>query len=583
MAPGSLPQAGATDGEVGECHLCSDEVRHQQLALSFDERAPPSGASRAKKCAFTWMAISKVKGIVHAAGTLADGLIKDMTLENLELVCSAKEMWLFSSVAAMIGSVAQGEPRDPLAPRGTPWETGQNVSGNYCAANAFMDTFGARRRAKQLPAVSLQWGPWAEVGMAARSIARLDLTRGLEAMALVLGAREVLSKFGGSVGGKKAAAAAGAIAPWHLGQPRLDSLAGVEFRNRLQASFEGLTLCLGSVGFKPKQFINGDGWLMDRSMAVDVGPAEDELGGAGGAGVVMDAGAMLAIAPWPSLEMWRAMDTTTELPPERWDMDAYYDADVDAPGHLTWLAAGKTYVRLGIEHFDGDFFGVSEAELRAMDPHQHLGQRFSGGPRGWAVDDSLQGMDCGVFVCCCNLGGNDVDPEGSGAESQRVGFSKMRGLAFDGRCKTFDSSADGFARGEGIGSVWVTRGSAEKTGENELVTWLGWVGWVSLTGVAINHDGRAATITAPNGTAQQRVLRSALAERQTQGEDVTCIECHGTGTEPPWAIPSRWVHSVRSTAKARAAWGQEDGWFGMPKQAIQQEVVVEGYKDGAST
>lgn len=52
---------------------------------------------------------------------------------------------------------------------------------------------------------------------------------------------------------------------------------------------------------------------------------------------------------------------------------------------------------------------------------------------------------------------------------------------------------------------------------------------VSLTGVAINHDGRAATITAPNGTAQQRVLRSALAERQTQGEDVTCIECHGTG------------------------------------------------------
>ena len=42
---------------------------------------------------------------------------------------------------------------------------------------------------------------------------------------------------------------------------------------------------------------------------------------------------------------------------------------------------------------------------------------------------------------------------------------------------------------------------------------------VNLTGVAINHDGRAATITAPNGTAQQRVLRTALAERQTMGED----------------------------------------------------------------
>ena len=52
----------------------------------------------------------------------------------------------------------------------------------------------------------------------------------------------------------------------------------------------------------------------------------------------------------------------------------------------------------------------------------------------------------------------------------QVGFSKMRGLAFDGRCKTFDASADGFARGEGIGSVWITRGSGEKTGENELVS-----------------------------------------------------------------------------------------------------------------
>ena len=53
----------------------------------------------------------------------------------------------------------------------------------------------------------------------------------------------------------------------------------------------------------------------------------------------------------------------------------------------------------------------------------------------------------------------------------------MRGLAFDGRCKTFDASADGFARGEGIGSVWITRGSAEKTGENELAPRTKWRKW----------------------------------------------------------------------------------------------------------
>ena len=86
----------------------------------------------------------------------------------------------------------------------------------------------------------------------------------------------------------------------------------------------------------------------------------------------------------------------------------------------------------------------------------------------------------------------------------------MRGLAFDGRCKTFDARADGFARGEGIGSALVRK----DLGDN----------LVGLSGVAINHDGRAATITAPNGTAQQRVLRMALAVCGTQAEDVTCIE-----------------------------------------------------------
>ena len=104
-------------------------------------------------------------------------------------------------------------------------------------------------------------------------------------------------------------------------------------------------------------------------------------------------------------------------------------------------------------------------------------------------------------------------------ESSEVGFSKMRGLAFDGRCKTFDSRADGFARGEGLGSAFIRGGSDAEVSN-----------LVGLSGVAINHDGRAATITAPNGTAQQRVLRAALADRGTQGEDVTCIECHGTGT-----------------------------------------------------
>ena len=95
----------------------------------------------------------------------------------------------------------------------------------------------------------------------------------------------------------------------------------------------------------------------------------------------------------------------------------------------------------------------------------------------------------------------------------------MRALAPDGNCKTFDSRADGFARGEGLGGVVVEREAACDGGALAV-----------LDGVSTNHDGRAALITAPNGTAQQRVLRAALGERATRPEDVSCLECHGTGT-----------------------------------------------------
>ena len=95
-------------------------------------------------------------------------------------------------------------------------------------------------------------------------------------------------------------------------------------------------------------------------------------------------------------------------------------------------------------------------------------------------------------------------------------------LAPDGRCKTFDASANGFARGEGCGMVVLKRLSdAQRDGDRILAT---------IRGSAVNHEGDASGIAVPNGPAQTRVIRSALEQAGIAPEDVDYLEAHGTGT-----------------------------------------------------
>ncbi|WNZ66021.1 SDR family NAD(P)-dependent oxidoreductase [Myxococcus sp. MxC21-1] len=101
-----------------------------------------------------------LRGIVHAAGVIADGVLAQLDAERLRTVLAPKVQgaWnlhaqtlgrpldffvMFSSAASMLGSPGQG---------------------NYAAANAFMDVLAHHRRAAGLPALSVNWGPWAEVG-----------------------------------------------------------------------------------------------------------------------------------------------------------------------------------------------------------------------------------------------------------------------------------------------------------------------------------------------------------------------------------------------------------------------------------
>ncbi len=103
-----------------------------------------------------------------------------------------------------------------------------------------------------------------------------------------------------------------------------------------------------------------------------------------------------------------------------------------------------------------------------------------------------------------------------------VTLSKANMMASDGRCKTFDASADGFVRSEGCGVVVLKRLSDALADGDQILA--------VIRGAAINQDGRSNGLTAPNGPSQVAVIREALADAGLEPHEVSYIETHGTGT-----------------------------------------------------
>jgi acyl transferase domain-containing protein len=100
-------------------------------------------------------------------------------------------------------------------------------------------------------------------------------------------------------------------------------------------------------------------------------------------------------------------------------------------------------------------------------------------------------------------------------------FQKAGMLAPDGRCKTLDAAADGYVRAEaaGVMVLQLLAGAGEAPAGCQAL----------IRGTAVNQDGRSSSLTAPNGPAQQEVVRAALAAAGLGAADVSTLQMHGTG------------------------------------------------------
>ena len=144
------------------------------------------------------------------------------------------------------------------------------------------------------------------------------------------------------------------------------------------------------------------------------------------------------------------------------------------------------------------------------------------------VDTACSSSLVAVHLACASLRARECDRALAGGVNlvlspEMMGaLGRTQALSPEGRCKTFDALANGYARGEGCGLV-VLRRLADAVRDGDTI-------WAVVRGSAVNQDGRSTGLTAPNVRSQESLLREALLRARTVPEAVDFVETHGTGT-----------------------------------------------------
>ncbi|HEY7509790.1 MAG TPA: type I polyketide synthase, partial [Vicinamibacteria bacterium] len=318
-----------------------------------------------------------------------------------------------------------------------------------------------------------------------------------------------------------------------------------------------------------------------------------------------------ALSPEAFWGLLRAgVDAITEVPRERWDLEAWYDPDPEAPG--------KTYARhggflAGVDQFDAAFFGLAPREAAAMDPQQRLLLEVA-----WeALEDAGQpadrlarsasgvfvGMTAGDYAQVLDRAGREAIEAywitGNSPNFAAGRLSYLLGLqgpslvvdtacssslvAVHLACQSLRTAESRLALAAGVNLTLVPDGTVALSkarmlapggrcrtfdaaadgyvrGEGCGVVVLKRLSDALADGdrihaliraTAVNQDGRSSGLTVPNGLAQEAVLRQALAAAGVEPAEVGYVEAHGSGTALGDPIELRALGAVLGPGRAQ--------------------------------